>query len=290
VTRVLLISNPASGGADVDTFGKIEAALGALGELHVLQPSRDSFNDEVHAAAADADVVVTAGGDGSLNYTLNALHDALDDVTLALVPMGTGNDLARTLGIPQDPEQAASALERAATRTLDVGRASGPGVDRLFINACMGGFPVRANEAIDDHTKKRLGPVAFWVGGAKAVTDFSTSRVLMDGVEVSDCIAAGVGNGRTCGGGMEVWPRAQPDDGILDGCVLASPNLPAAVKVAAKVKAGTHEGLDEVVTRRARRITIDADPPIEFNVDGELVDLHSPATFELVAQLRFLVP
>jgi diacylglycerol kinase (ATP) len=290
VTRVLLISNPASGGADADILGKIEASLGTLGELHVLRPARDSFDQEVRAAAEDADVVVTAGGDGSLNYTLNALHDSLDDVTLALVPMGTGNDLARTLGIPHDPEQAATSFGRAATRTLDVGRASGPGVDRLFINACMGGFPVRANEAIDDQTKKRLGPVAFWVGGAKALSDFSTSRVLLDGVEVSDCIAAGVGNGRTCGGGIEVWPRAQPDDGILDGCVLASPNPPAAVKVAAKVKAGTHEELEEVVTRRARRITIDADPPIEFNVDGELVDLHSPATFELVSQVRFLVP
>jgi diacylglycerol kinase (ATP) len=290
VTRVLLISNPASGGADADTSRKIEASLRALGELHVLQPARDSFDQEVRAAAEEAHVVVTAGGDGSLNYTLNALHDALDDVTLALVPMGTGNDLARTLGIPQDPEQAASSLEAAATRTLDVSRASGPGVDRLFINACMGGFPVRANEAIDDQTKKRLGPIAFWVGGAKALTDFSTSRVLMDGVEVRDCIAAGVGNGRTCGGGMEVWPRAQPDDGVLDGCVLSSPDLPAAVKVAAKVKAGTHEELDEVVTCRAPRITIDADPPIEFNVDGELVDLHSPATFELVSQVRFLAP
>lgn len=290
MTRVLLISNPASGGADADTFGKIEASLGTLGELHVLQPARDSFDDEVRAAAGEADVVVTAGGDGSLNYTLNALRDSLDDVTLAIVPMGTGNDLARTLGIPQDPEQAARSLGRAATRTLDVGGALGPGADRLFINACMGGFPVRANEAIDDRTKKRLGPIAFWVGGAKALSDFTTSRVLIDGVEVSDCIAAGVGNGRTCGGGMEVWPRAHPDDGILDGCVLASPNLPAAVKVAAKVKAGTHEELDEVVTRRARKITIDADPPIEFNVDGELVDLHSPATFELVSHVRFLVP
>jgi diacylglycerol kinase (ATP) len=290
VTRVLLISNPASGGADDDTLGKIESSLGMLGELHVLRPARVSFDQEVHSAAADADVVVTAGGDGSLNYTLNALHDALDDVTLALVPMGTGNDLARTLGIPQDPEQAASSLERAATRTLDVGRASGPGVDRLFINACMGGFPVRANEAIDDQTKKRLGPVAFWVGGAKALTDFSTSRVVMDGVEVRDCIAVGVGNGRTCGGGMEVWPRAEPDDGTLDGCVLASPNVPAAVKVAAKVKAGTHEELDEVVTHRAPSITIDADPAIEFNIDGELVNLHSPATFELVSHVRFLVP
>jgi diacylglycerol kinase (ATP) len=290
VTRALLISNPASGGADPDTSGKIKTSLDALGELHVLEPARDSFDQEVREAAGEADVVVTAGGDGSLNYTLNALRDALDDVTLALVPMGTGNDLARTLGIPQDPEEAAAALQRASPRMLDVGRASGPGVDRLFINACMGGFPVRANEAVDDQTKKRLGPVAFWVGGAKALTDFSTSRVIIDGVEVRDCIAAGVGNGRTCGGGMEVWPRAQPDDGFLDGCALASPDVRAAVRVAAKVKGGTHEELDEVVTRRARRLTIDADPPIEFNVDGELVDLRSPATFELVAHVRFLVP
>jgi diacylglycerol kinase (ATP) len=290
VTRVLLISNPASGSADAESSETIEASLRALGDLRVIKPGKVSFDQEVRSAAEKADVVVTAGGDGSLNYTLNALHDALDDLTLALIPMGTGNDLARTLGLADDPINAATSLERAATRTLDVGRAAGPGVERLFINACMGGFPVRANEAIDEKTKKRLGPVAFLVGGAKALTDFSTFRVVIDGVEVSECIAAGVGNGRTCGGGMEVWPRAQPDDGVLDACVLASSTLPAAIRVAARVKAGTHEELDEVVTRRAPNIKIEADPPIEFNVDGELVDLHSPATFELVTRARFLVP
>jgi diacylglycerol kinase (ATP) len=290
MSRVVLVSNPASGGADDDEAHKAARALGALGDVRVLRPRRELFDREVRAAASEADVVVTAGGDGSLNYTLNALDDVLGKVVLGLVPMGTGNDLARTLRIPEDPEEAAAGLARGSIRRLDVGRASGPGVRRLFINACMGGFPVRANEAIDDRTKKRLGPIAFWVGGAKALTDYSSSRVVMNGIEAPDCIAAGVGNGRTCGGGMEVWPRAQPDDGVLDGCMLTASNLPAAVKLAAKVKAGAHERLDGVFIRRDETITIEADPAIEFNVDGELIDLRSPAIFELAGHVDFLVP
>jgi diacylglycerol kinase (ATP) len=290
VTQVVLITNPASGGADDAVVRRIRARLAELGKLHDLQPPRESFDTQVRSAAERADVIVTAGGDGSMNYTLNALRDDLEAVTLALIPMGTGNDLARTLGLPHDPEEAASAIVSASVRRLDVGRATGPGVDRLFVNACMGGFPVRANEAIDDRTKKRLGPLAFLVGGAKALTDFSTSHAVINGVEVDHCIAAGVGNGRTCGGGMEVWPRALPDDGVLEGCVLASSNVAAAAQLATKVRTGSHEGLDGVVTRRAPKLNIDADPPIEFNVDGELVDLRSPATFELVSHVDFLVP
>jgi diacylglycerol kinase (ATP) len=287
VTRLVVVSNPVSGHADRDRLDGIATRLGSLGEVVVCQPSTvDGFDQEVRRAALDATVVVVAGGDGTMNRVVNALEARLSDLVLALVPMGTGNDLARTLGLPLDPIEAMAAIEGGGIHPIDYGRATGGAVRRLFVNACMGGFPVAVDEAIEPGTKRRLGPAAFWIGGARAALELERTRVRLDGIEVADCVAAGVGNGKTAGGGIEVWPGAAPDDGLLNGCALGAPNRAAAAVLAAKVRRGAHERLEGVATRVASRIEITSDPPIEMNVDGELVGLVTPATFEVAGSLR----
>jgi diacylglycerol kinase (ATP) len=290
VTRVVLVFNPASGGADEDVQMEVHKILASMGEVSVSAPEEDSFGADLRSAAEGADVVVVGGGDGTLNHTVNALEDRFPGLVLGLVPMGTGNDFARTLGLPEEPLEAAKALLSATSREFDLGRASGGGVERLFLNACMGGFPVQVDEAIDEKVKKRLGPLAFWVGGAKALGNLTPSTVTINGRELEGCVAAGVGNGRTCGGGAKVWPSALPDDRALDACALAVLNPAQGALLAARVRSGSHEGLDGVLTSRAATIEIECDPAFEFNVDGELVDLTSPARFELAGRVRFLVP
>lgn len=279
--RYLVAGNPASSGFSDDVRVAVERELS--GAEWIVPGEYD-----LAAAAVGADVVVIAGGDGSLNHAVNDLSARLDDVTFGLVPVGTGNDFARTAGIPDDPAEAARVVACGSARSFDVGRASGGGVTRLFVNACMGGFPVQVDEAIDEDTKEKLGPLAFWVGGAKAAAGIRRSTVTIDGIELPECVAAGVGNGRTCGGGIPVWPGADPSDGILDACALAAPNVAAALKLLLKVRSGGHEALDEVATTRGPRITIESDPPIELNVDGELPGLTTPATFEIAGQFALI--
>jgi diacylglycerol kinase (ATP) len=288
--RVLVAGNPSSGGFDDGLRSDVTRAFERLGPVEWFTPTPETTPEELQGAAEGAELVVVAGGDGSLNHCVNALEERLDEVTFALVPTGTGNDFARTLGLPEDPAEAAAAVAAGRPRSFDVSRASGGGVSRLFVNACMGGFPVAVNEAIDEDTKRLLGPLAFWVGGAKAAARLERSVVTLNGAEVPECVAAGVGNGRTCGGGIEVWPGADPSDGVLNACALGAPNAAGAVQLLLKVKGGKHEGLDGVVTGAGPRLEIDADPPIEFNVDGELPGLRSPATFEVVGSFRLLAP
>jgi diacylglycerol kinase (ATP) len=184
-----------------------------------------------------------------------------------------------------DPREAAEVIRTGTTRSIDVGVAEGPGVRRLFVNACMGGFPVEVNEAIDEDTKKRLGPFAFWWGAAKTVADLPRTEVEVNGTHVDDCVAVGVGNGRTCGGGMEVWPAADPSDGFLEAAALSASSIVEAIKLGAEVKRGEHAG----TIARGKSIQILSDPPIEINVDGELVGLMTPARFTLERTLTMRV-
>ena len=288
--RVLAVFNPKSGSADDTPREAILDSLGVLGAVRAVAPDEDEFPAAVDAGAAEADLVVVAGGDGTVNRTVNAIRDHLARVEVGVIPMGTGNDFARTMGMPQDPGEAARAVAANSGREVDLCEASGPGVARLFVNACIGGFPVAVDEHVDERVKRLLGPLAYVAAGAKAAADLSRSAVTLNGERVEDCVAAGVGNGRTSGGGIRVWPEADPRDGALDGCAMAASGLIETVKLAATVRGGSHVGLDGVVVRRAAEITIEADPEMEFNVDGELVGLTSPATFRVVGTLRVRSP
>lgn len=290
--NVLLVTNPASGGSGKHDQDQILQALARLGEVDVVEPSsRDAFDAEVRSRAADRDVVVTAGGDGTFNCTINALRERLDDLTFGLIPMGTGNDLARTLGFADlDAPEVARLLADAPASSLDVGIATGEGAERLFVNACMGGFPIQVDEALTDEDKERLGAAAFTWGGVKALTDLDRSFVTLNGEGIPDCVAVGVGNGRTVGGGIEVWPQADPGDGRLDGCALPAEGPTDLVKLGASLKLGRHRDLEGVTTVRSSTISIDADPAIEINVDGELIGLRTPASFEVFTTTRMLVP
>jgi diacylglycerol kinase (ATP) len=287
----VIVSNAASGGADDAALDDVNNELGALGDVEHLQAgSEDSSDDEVRDAVQPNDLVVVAGGDGSLNRVANALSGALDDYSFAVVPMGTGNDFARTLGMPDDPAEAAAAIARGREAKVDYGIASGPGVKRVFLNGCMGGFPTEVDKAIEGGTKKRFGPLAFWVGGIKVARDFSKFNVNISGTRVEECVAVGIGNGRTAGGGIEVWPSADPSDGAFDVCAISAPNIAQAVRAATKARSGEHVKLENVHVSRGTDIHIESDPPLEFNVDGEVVGLQTPATFSVAGKTKVRIP
>lgn len=287
--RIALAANPNSGSADEEELRAICEILRTHGSLQVIQPGEASELKE-QVSQVEADLVVVAGGDGTMNLVANALRARLDEMTLALIPRGTGNDLARTLGLPGEAKEAAVVAVTASEVLLDVWRAKSAHVDQLFLNACMGGFPVEVNKAITANVKRLLGPFAFWFGGAKAATEIERYVVTINGETIAGCLAAGVGNGRTAGGGIEVWPGADPHDGLLDACALSADGVVEAVKLATRVPSGEHLELAGVRSLSADRFEIDATPQLELNVDGELAGLKTPAVFELFANTRFIVP
>lgn len=289
--RVLFVSNPSSGSTDEKVLERVAKHLAGLGEVTPFTASSgDSFSQELRAVPEPFDLVVVAGGDGTFSRTVNALADRRDDLTFSLIPMGTGNDLATTLALGSDPERIAEGLVTGREISLDLGRVSSNGDTMFFVNACVGGFSVDVDEALEDETKRRLGRFAFWVGGLRAASDIKRYRVRINGHEVDDAVVVGIGNGRTVGGGLELWPDAAPDDGILEGCVVAAPGLTDGVRAALKVKSGRHEDDEGVTMLRGERIEVEAEPAMEMNVDGEIVRLHTPALFDVSGSIRMWVP
>jgi diacylglycerol kinase (ATP) len=287
----LLVTNPASGSFDADALARAERELSALGEVATFTASSAAaFAEELRAAAPAADLIVVAGGDGSLSHAVNALHEHHPQMTFALLPMGTGNDLATTLDIDRDVAVAAAALVEGRSVELDLGKVTSGAKSRYFVNACVGGFSVDVDESVAEDTKKKLGRFAFWLGGLRAAKDLTRYHVTVDDRTIDDAVVVGIGNGRTVGGGLELWPEARPDDGELDVCVLAVPDLGAGVRTAVQVKMGRHEGTEGVTTLRGRRVEVDAQPQMAMNVDGEVIGFHTPLEFEVSGRFRARVP
>jgi diacylglycerol kinase (ATP) len=282
--RVLVVRNAGSGSAGDVPQDRLAEALSPLGDVAFESPESD---DELRHAAEAIELVVAAGGDGTVSRTVGALADRLADLTFAVVPLGTGNDFARTLGMPEDPLEAARAIADGTDRPIDVWRASASDGGRLFVNACVGGFPVEVDRRIGDREKQVLGPVAYLTAGARTVAAMDRFTASLDGRRLADCLAVGVGNGRSVGGGIRLFPEADPADGRLEACALSATGTVDVAKLGLAVRKGEHLGLDGVVATSGETIRIETDPPIELNVDGDLVGMKTPVEFRQAGRARF---
>jgi YegS/Rv2252/BmrU family lipid kinase len=247
--------------------------------------------------ARGAEKVVVGGGDGTLSAAAGLL--AGTGATLAVLPLGTANDFARSLGIPDDLSRAAAIAARGRVRTVDVGRAG----RRAFLNAASVGASSAVTRRLHPELKRRVGKLAYPVAGAAAVGERPfRARIEWDG-EVLELRALQIviGNGRYHGGGRIVAPRARIDDRRLDLYVLAAPSRRAGVggrireiaalaRYALRLARGRHVEDPRVLHAQAARVSLRTEPPLEIDVDGEL-DGRTPVEFRIdPGALRVLAP
>ncbi len=228
-------------------------------------PASDPGDAETLAAelAPEVDVLLVFGGDGTVHEVANGLPLGGDGPPVALLPGGTGNDLARALGIPPDPVAAATELVDARPRRLDM-LDCGP---RRAANGINAGFAAAATDVLSRRVKLVLGPVAYVVGGIRAGIDPPTwpARIEVDGTVVEgEALAVVVGNGGSFGGGRWLIPDADLGDGLLDVLVV-----PAAVS---KARLARHLAMDrrlpgDLPRLRGPSATVVTDMPCRL--DGE---------------------
>ncbi len=281
--------------ADIDALRTLPGV-----ELVVCQDAGETLRAATEAHQAGAELVVAAGGDGTVHLVANGLMaggaTAQTRPALGVLPLGTGNDLARTLGIPigLHPIEAIDALRRADRRAIDVIRVThddDAGDTNYAINACAGGFSGAVDEVMTDTLKATWGPLAYLVGAVQAAPDLTgyDTRFAWEGgpeERVAACNVV-VANGRTAGGGKPVAPRASLEDGLLDVVVVRADV--DVVRLAARVLAGNYLDDPDIVFNQVASVRVRSQPGMWFNVDGEL-RTNSAITFAVVpAALRVCV-
>ena len=231
------------------------------------------------AVERDIDRIVAVGGDGMINRLVyGILHGRTQaSCALALVPFGTGNDLARAAGIPID--ECLEALEIATDADpvpIDVGRVDG----FFFVNAVTGGFPAEAVTGITRKTKELFGKFAYVLTGLANVGSLSAKRVKFSapGFEWEGPVHGfTLGNGRQAGGGLTIAPKALLDDGKLDLMVIPESREGLLPLLTEFSRMGDPDRLEHIICVQVPRLTLESRETIHLNLDGETVagtDFH----------------
>lgn len=291
--KIVLIIRPPGDEERVERLRVVVKELRAQGhrvQARMTFETSDATRFARQAAHMRADVVVAAGGDGTINEVVNGLALARWQPRLGVVPFGTANDFATGLGLPTEPEEAVRVALEGQTVLIDVGRVN----RRCFINVSTGGFGAEATEQAPRETKRRLGPLAYVLSGARKLVEFRLKRARFraDGALVhdGDFTFFAVGNARLTGGGTRIAPRAEVSDGKLDVVVVRGVSRMDFLALLPDLRAGTHIESPDVLYFRAHRFDVEAPELIAVNADGEPLRARRYRYVVLDRPLQLMIP
>ena len=238
----------------------------------------DSMRSTIESAPGAFDCVIVGGGDGTLNCAAPALKRT--GLPLGILPLGTANDLARTLGIGPDLTSAAEIIVAGHRRPIDLGEVNG----NPFFNVASIGFSAELARELTGEMKRRFGRLGYAVAGARLLARMRpfTAFIEHDGrVDKVKTLQIAVGNGRHYGGGLTVALNAEPDDGLFHVYSLEVDHWWRLVALMPWLRAGTHGSWRDVRAFTASELTIKTRRARSVNTDGELSSA-TPAVFKVL--------
>lgn len=234
--------------------------------------------------------IYSVGGDGTLNEVLNGISG--DQIELGILPCGSGNDAVRSIYEVTDPISLLEVLPTASSELLDIGRIN----DRLFINIASVGFDAEV-VILTRHFKGIpliSGSLSYVLGILTALIRLKKYpvRISIDGSpeRFKEILLCAFANGKFYGGGIKPAPKADMTDGILDICEVESLGRLKILKFFPIFRRGAHEKMKEVMMHRCKKILIDSDAPIPFNIDGEVIKETRASIEILPGSIRVIIP
>lgn len=283
--RARLIYNPTSGREEMrrrlpDILQRLDQG-GIETTVHATTGEGDATRAAIDAAQRGYDIVIAAGGDGTIYEVVNGLADQEHRPELGIFPLGTTNDLSRALGISRQWEDYCDLVLRGESRPIDVGRAN----DRYFINIAGGGSLTELTYEVPSRLKTMIGQLAYYFKGVEKVVNLSPMQLKID-AEGQDPIEGEfmiflIGNTNSVGGFEKLMPDARIDDGLLDVIALKKCNLAEFIRVVSMAQRGDHFNDPNVLYFRTPRLEVTSPNNVLLNLDGELGG-KLPGVFEVL--------
>ncbi|QBX55761.1 YegS/Rv2252/BmrU family lipid kinase [Nocardioides seonyuensis] len=300
---LLVITNSDAGTSDQETLEQALVILREAGSVEVTGTSNPGELDGVLHRAGSRTIVV-AGGDGSLHAVVQALHkrNELADATLALLPLGTGNDFARGTDIPLDIEEAARLVVKGKARPVDLILDETGSVVVNNVHVGVGAQASRKGKKWKERLgsvgvgKVNLGKAGYPIGALMSAfhPPHRRLRVEVDGEVVNDLdqpvLMVAIGNGAAIGGGTEITPDADPEDRRLDVMISRSVSPAAKLGYVARLRRGEHLERDDVLSMTGHTVSVSGE---EFwvSADGELYGPERHRTWRIEpAAYRMVLP
>jgi len=261
-------------------FGEVIASFNDLGVRYVIGQVRSpgDFSKCIYRYRDEVSAVVIGGGDGTLNLAIDALLESR--LPLGILPLGTANDLARTLQLPLDLAAACAVVAEGQRKAIDLGKVNG----KYFFNVASCGLSIAVTEALSGDLKKRWGVLAYFIAALKGILRSRKFDVLIavdDGPsEKRRTLQIAIGNGRFYGGGLAVVEDAAIDDRRLDLYSLEIPHWWHLFTVLPALKLGQQSENLGIYRWQGQRIEVTTRSRKRINTDGE-VTTRTPAVFEL---------
>ncbi|QDV71192.1 Diacylglycerol kinase [Rosistilla carotiformis] len=282
----LLIWNQGSGRAA--QIERLRNALDANGTRCVELTRKIDLRSTIEESLrGSGDTVIAAGGDGTVNAIVNALMqiDPPRRPQMAVVPLGTANDFAGTLAIPDDIDQAVGLISSGRSVAIDVIRIRGEGLEQYYANVAAGGNCVRVSEELTDELKSRWGAFSYLRGAIGVLTDMKSFQIAaeIDGVEIKDfdSWAVLVANGKTNAGHIVVAPEASPADGLMDVILIRDGDATDMLEMIAGNLLGNFLECEQILFQKASRLTLRSEPAMRFTLDGEVIE-QEPVEFQVM--------
>lgn len=290
--RMCLIFNPTAGASERLKDFLLHLKPEHRCEVRATAPGHGARQIAREAVDEGFDRIIAAGGDGTISQVVNGIAPDFERVELALLPFGTGNDLARALGARTDqPSNTYAAVLGRDTSAIDVIRITSKSEVSYCVNVANGGLAGHAAKDIQAIDKQRWGAFAYWFASVSSMlvpTSFQLHINLDDSERRLEGLGLAIANGRFVGGGFPIAPGAVLNDGLLD--VTAIPALPALELMTAGLNhaLGREDRADRIRRYRARRVEVTATPSMPFSIDGELSQRLS-ARFEALPRALRMV-
>jgi YegS/Rv2252/BmrU family lipid kinase len=289
--RICVIFNPAARGDKARRFRARLDDIARQAALKLTQGPGDARRLAAEAVAEGFDLVVAAGGDGTVNEVLNGLALAPDGfarAALGLLPLGTVNVFARELGLPRRLGDDWAVIQRGRLRAVDVVFVETGGAQSCFCQLAGAGLDARAIERLNWPLKKRIGPLAYVWAGLGALAEKQPQIIVRaNGIEQRGELVL-LGNGRRYGGNFQLFPAAQLDDGLVDVCVFPRASVFTLLRCAAPLL--LRGRLPEAAVQRLRASRLTLEGASAFELDGELAG-RLPATVRVESRrLRVVGP